>query len=516
FMFAAPGAALGQDEAVYKAEEVFESLYGRELREASATRDKKDDLALAGKLLDGADAASAQPALVTLLCEKAYALGGSHAAGYATAVEAMEFLAALVPEKAAECEEKILKIRRKQYGDARGDKRLEAGEMLIESLLAVAGAKTRSSRYSEAKALYRKAAATARATRSDKKREIERQTKLLAEAQRISRRIDGLLKRVKENPNNVEVRNELVRLYVVERDAPAEAAKYLNDRCDATLRRLVPAAAEDPAKVKEEAALDLGQWYRSLSGEASGLSKATILKRSGAYYERFLALHKKDDLSRVQATLALRTVRDELESLGDSAPEGFGPGKWIDLLRLVKPDLDAVNGKWKRKGKSLVVEPGKSCRLTIPIAPEGNYELQLKFSMEKLGGSCSVILPVGSARVLLVMAGSGVKLGLVNGAFVRGEKAAAAIGHLQAGRDYTVRIRASVRGDQASISATLDGKPYIKWRGPLSAMRTSWRLHNPKCLGLGTHGTPVVFSSAGLRMLSGKARTLRTWGAKKK
>ncbi|MBE3123986.1 MAG: hypothetical protein IMZ65_04210 [Planctomycetes bacterium] len=57
----------------------------------------------------------------------------------------------------------------------------------------------------------------------------------------------------------------------------------------------------------------------------------------------------------------------------------------------------------------------------------------------------------------------------------------------------------------------LDDKPFIRWQGPQADLSVpdDVILVAPKCAGLGAHLSPVMFRSARLRMLTGKARVLR-------
>ena len=83
-------AAEADSEEATKAAEVFQSLYGADLERARASRDSKDDLELASRILTGAKESVSQPARVTVLCEKVCELASAHPEGYAIAIEALE------------------------------------------------------------------------------------------------------------------------------------------------------------------------------------------------------------------------------------------------------------------------------------------------------------------------------------------------------------------------------------------------------------------------------------------
>ena len=501
-----------------KAAEVFESLYGAKVKAVRATRDAGDDIELAAGLLATAKEATNQPGFLTVLCEKAADLAGGQPTGYATAVEAMDFLASQVPEKAGACAERVVRIRRNQFEKSRGVDRPAAGDALLDALLPLIDAKEAAGEYAEAAAVCRRAQTVARAVKSDRSEEIEARQKQLAEALRTVREIAGVETLIQRNPENTPAREKLVRLYLVDRDDPAEAAKHLEGVKDKSLRKYVPAVAKGVEAAPELACMELGDWYCGLGEVATPGAQAAMYARAKAYYERFLSLHTPDDLQRTQVTLALKGVQAALEKLGGGPLAKSARGRWIDLLPLADPAKDAVKGNWKRQGTALaIISQTPYGRIIMPVAPERSYELQVKF-VRTSGGECvTVILPVGSARVVLMLSGwHGAASGLdtINGRRAEGNETTVRPGTLVNGREYALHITVAAKGDQAWIAVLLDGKPYINWRGPQSALsvHSDWDLREPGCLGLGTWKANVVFRSVRLKMRSGEARLLRPAG----
>ena len=380
----AASPALGATEAE-KAAEAFESLYGEDVKQVRATRDAADDLALAKQILKDADLAGGQPEFLALVCEKACDLAGAAAEGIETAVEAMDLLAAEVPEKAGACAERIVEIRQKHFARSRGEARTEAGEALIEALIQAAGAKAEAGDYAGATALGRRAQTVARSVKSDRKDEIETLLKRLASDLRVEHEIEGLKALVEKDAANAAAREKLVRLYLVERDDPAAAAKWVDGVEDEDLKKYVPAAAKDVAEAPELACLELGDWYRGLGDAAPADAKAAMYVRARGYYERFLGLHGGEDLKRTAAVLALKRVEDALAKLPASKA---APTQWIDLLELVDPVRDAVWGKWEQRKEGLAVSAGRDCRLALPVAVAGSYELEMTFTRVR-GGTVS-------------------------------------------------------------------------------------------------------------------------------
>ncbi len=497
------------------AAEVFESLYGSDVKRVKATRDAKDDVELAGRLLEAARKTTGQPAFLAVLCEKAFDLASASPDGADTAVEAMELLAGQIPDRAAACAERVVEIRQKQFNASRGDARPPAAEALIDALVAAAQAKIEAGTPVEAAPFLVRARNVARAVSSPRLAELESRTKALTQRMAADRRIGVLKALLEKNPQNTGAHEELVRLCLVDLDNPAVAGQYVAGVADESLRKYVPAVAKGLEAAPELACAELGDWYRGLAEKAPSGAKPAMYARARGYYERFLELHTAEDLQRTAVSLALKKVEAAVEKLGPAAPSKFAKGKWIDLLPLVDLAKDAVKGDWKRQGGMLTIsEKIEFGRIMTPVAPEGSYELQVKFVRTSGDSDVAVILPVGSARVKLgLSAWDGAVSGLerINGKDVKDNETAVRPGTLVNGREYALDIAVVAKGDQARIAVRLDGKPYIDWRGPQSAlsMNPNWYLAEPRCLGLGAWQTTVVFRTARLKMLTGEARLLR-------
>jgi len=501
-----------------KAAEVFESLYGAKVKAVKATRGAGDDIELAARLLAAAKEATKQPGFLAVLCEKVADLAGDHPTGYATAVEAMDFLAAQVPDRAGACAERIVQIRQRQFDRSRGDDRPAAGEALIDALVPLVDAKEAAGEYLEAATVCRRAQTVARAVKSDRSEEIEARQKQLAQTLRTLREIESVEALIQRNPENTAAREKLVRLYLVDRDDPAEAAKHLEGVKDKSLRKYVSAVAKGVEAAPELACMELGEWYRGLGEVAAPGAQAAMFARAKAYYERFLSLHTPDDLQRTQATLALKEIQAAFEKSGGPPPAKFARGQWIDLLPLVDLAKDGVAGEWKRQGSALaIISRTTHGRIIIPVAPEGSYELQVKFVRTSGDGEVAVILPVRSARVAVLLSvrqGAVSGLSQINGKGVDANETTIRPGTLVNDREYALQVTVVVKGDQARIAVRLDGKPYIAWRGPQSALSLPswWALPKSGCLVLGAYKSLVVFRSVRLKMLSGEARLLRPEG----
>jgi len=304
------------DEAV----DTFNKLYGDDLKRVVATPSPADDVALGKQMLEDAKKAGDQPAFLALLCEKAYELAAKDASGYATATAAMDLLAGKVPEKKVECLQKNAVLYQKQYAAARGEARAKAGEDVITALGALAEAQAAAGDVADAGMTLRQAVVVAAAIRSENKAALQARLDNLAPRQKVEKQIAALKAKLDADPKDAASRKDLVRLYLVEMDNPAEAAKFLDETLDEATRKYVPAAARPIEDAPQLACTELGDWYKGLADQAATpAGKGAMLRRAQAYYQRFLELHTAADLARTAATLTLKRIEDALAKLGPAA-----------------------------------------------------------------------------------------------------------------------------------------------------------------------------------------------------
>ncbi len=504
-------AAAGADEA--KVAEMFESVWGAELKRVRGTRDPKDDVELAGRLLEAAKAAEGQPAFLAVLCQHACELGSLHPTGYATAARAADLLAARAPARASACAALIAEIRQKYFDVAPANQRTAAGEALIDSLMSEIGEKVMGGAFADAAALCRRAQTTARAIRSQRRNEVEAWAKITGRTLKALRDVEALEKAPDADPAKVRAAREaLILTCVVDMDDPAAAARHLEGVEDAALRRYVPAAARPVEEAPPLACLELGDWYRGLAEKADPLSRAAMLARAQGYYLRCVETHKADDLDHAKAAVALQKVDTDLLTAGRSPFQRVLP--WTDILAMADPKRDAVAGTSQRQGSSILLIsrlPTLTALMMIPVAPKGDYELRIRFARTAGNDTTGFTLPVGPTSVALLFSlwgGEACGLGDIKGQDGRHNPTTVKPGRIENDREYMVRCKVVVQGAAAEVSATLDGKPYIAWRGPVANLSVfpPFTMPKPECLGMGINNGTMDVRCLRLRMLSGEAR----------
>jgi hypothetical protein len=270
-----------------------------------------------------------------------------------------------------------------------------------------------------------------------------------------------------------------------------------------------------------QAQLELGDgWWETAQTRAEP-AKSSLLRRARRWYLAAMPQSTGPEKNKVIARLAEikgyggGTVTGppdpRAESSGDrpSAPPAALSGQWGELLSLVEPEKHTVAPAWRFRNEALEVAPtGPAARLTIPVAPDGAYDLKIELTRKVGFSTVGVILPVGSRQCLLALNYRGGPSGLDT---IAGQQAdrnpSTFVGALNNDRRYTLEVAVRPDAQQAAVTATLDGRPFLFYRGPLRSLDLGqeWRLPCRNCLGLAAQ-SGALFHSVKLKMVSGKAK----------
>lgn len=299
------------------AEQAYRSLFGKQVKKVAASADRKDDAALARKMLDAVKEITDSPELQVLLCQRAYEFGIRDKSGYAAAVDAMKRMVELAPGRRDEAGEKLLEVYTLQFRKSTREHKRQAAEDLLGQLMAVARRKRKAGETGQALAMYRRASTVASYVMSPRKKEILDEIKKTLAKQKIEREIVRLEKTLKKNPDHQPTAKKLLMLYLVARDEPHKAVSLLRAaEADEHFKTYVPLAAAEPNQLAQDVCMELGAWYEGLTGGAAGPAKSKMLLRAKAYYARFLKVHTKKDAIALKARLALDRIEKQLEELG--------------------------------------------------------------------------------------------------------------------------------------------------------------------------------------------------------
>jgi hypothetical protein len=261
---------------------------------------------------------------------------------------------------------------------------------------------------------------------------------------------------------------------------------------------LAEAAAQELAKPQDVPGqvklADL--WWDLADKEGNAFDKRRIQARARSWYER---------AAPNAAGFVLLRIEKKLSDL-EKAAGGAGASGPVDLLRLIDPAKDAVQGSWSFSGKVLVTPAGGI--LQIPYLPPAEYDLTIVAEKKDValffvglvaaGTQCSVLLDHnGSAASCIGLFGKG----------VAGEPSTFYAGEAFP-RTAPSTVVCAVR--RAGIVITVDKKKIVEYRGDCRKLPLDpgWTIPDGKALGIGSN-SPYHVSKIVLTPVSGQGKRLR-------
>jgi len=238
-------------------------------------------------------------------------------------------------------------------------------------------------------------------------------------------------------------------------------------------------------------------WWELAQKEKSPWRKARIAGRAQFWYEQ--ALPGSTGLVKVKVEKRLAELEDAL------------PGA-VNLLRLVDPRQDGVQGDWAQEGQGVSCAPGPASRLQLPYVPPDEYDLTVIAERREGGDAVVVGLARGNAQFITYIDAHpvlGYKSGLelLDGKLVSESPSSHAGALLANGKPSTFQI--AVR--KGGITFAVDGKTIVNWQGNYGRLTNgaSWKVPNAKALFIGAWGSRVHFSKISLTPISGQGKKLR-------
>lgn len=470
----------------------------------------------AAKMLTAAESLDAQASRVRLWTA-ASELGMTGSASYPTVLAALDKLEKAAPEKIGVWHDKRLVVYREMYyRGARADRAFN-GQTYADALVARAGEITAAGDRAAAVKLYRQAYGIARSLRLSNSAAILETARTLEARVLVDSRIKGLKGTLAKNPASVSARAQLIMIYVVELDTPGEAAKYLADSMNATLRKNVTLAAGDASAMADADFVTLGRWYVTLSKHATAENAETnMLIRARDNFKLYLEVHAQKDVKRFEVAEALKTAEARLSALEGSGAAGTlkGPSgtskfrpKWVDMLALVNPERHGGLGRWVRQGRAIAFEYSKHTTGVIPVTAAGSYDMQVTFTVVR-GHMVSVVAPIGRGK-------GSIQIGTRRGTVIVLDRAGGRDGNptenklpdgskwFANGVKTTFDLSVRIKGDEAHVVAGLNGRKVMDWTGGHGPLNVApfWSMPPVQTFGMGTHCGTVILHAAKIRML---------------
>ncbi len=359
------------------AQQTYQKLFGADETKALQSPGGTDDVSLAQVLLKAGRETDADIETRAFYAAKAYDLAARFPEGTATAVEAGKLQIELKPEQAEAAHVKIIAVLQKAYTIARGTAKNDAGDALVDAMVAAAEAQVASHDLIGAIEIYRRAQPIAAATHSMKQDVIRTGLEDCRSQAVVQKQMESLKAQIKAKPDDHAAGNSLLLLCITELDDPATAMLYTFVADDATLISSVKLAAVDATQLEPAQMLTLGDWYRGLSEKTSVGSRIKMLQRAQGYYNAFLTSTSpdKDAAQKPRVEFAIKNIDDLIAKLGTSQPravESFA--QFSKRLKVHSAGLDhgndvriAVESKVIVEGKGFDRDKNKANRRGLNV-----------------------------------------------------------------------------------------------------------------------------------------------------
>lgn len=544
----------------------FLSMFATKIQQVGRTPSTDDNVALVQEMLETAKKATAEPELLSMIADRAYQLAQSDPRAYQAGIEVMRLEAAHVPARQIEALTAAAALQQRRVmvePDARAGM---AGEML-EVMLQLGDGYADQQLWDAALAYYTQAAELAQEINSPDAAKIAAAIQRVAVRQQVKK----LSARIARDPTDRAAADELMKLYLIELDDPAAAAKYQFTANDELLKRQVSLATRELETLNATQSLTLGDWYRELMKVASPAALPQMQQRAASYYKRYLNLYKYEDAERQRVIAALQTLDSVAERLAQAPPEvpatppevvpeppavavveqprmqrdpapaapvapeieppapaapappavaplPLDEEGWVNLYGNIVVATDTGRGIWKYEDGVLKGEPPTPAQFTLPTAPAGDYVLEVQFKRTSNIGSIAFHLPVGEHRVLATLGERRRRerdhiagLATIGGEPAESNPTTTKF-ELKTDQVYTARVEVITEGFDTKITVSVDGQPLFSWKGAASSLDVSkaWARFDPKAFGVGIDGAGTAeFLAARLKGVGNEPKPLR-------
>jgi len=470
----------------------------------------------AKKMLEAARMLGDVPGVQMHVAIKACECGMAAPAGYDTSLAALDLLDKVQPGNASDWRDMRVEVYRLRY--SRGDRmaRLKNGRKYVELLLSQGKDLSEKNKWPEAAKVYRQAHGVARSLNLPESAAIFELQRRADNRARIATRLAYLKTALEKTPGDTVTRRSLVELYLIDLDMPAEAARYVNDTLNVTLRTNTLLAAQEASELADADFVTLGRWYRTLAARTTAKeAKARLLTRAVTHLKMYLEVYTKKDVQRLRVTTELKEIETLLKGLGPVAPSK--EPEWVDALAMVDPARHRALGEASRVGRDILLSGSREAAVTVPITALGSYDLDCAFTL-KSGSFAKLILPVGIRYVGLSIGayyGRVAGLSMVDGKSAdRGNPTTIKLTErgktfLKVGARTTLSVAVRIKDADAQVTVTMNGKKLLAWSGKQTqlSLGDSWPILGRQ-FALATYRSKVQWHAVKLRRLNLNDRTL--------
>jgi hypothetical protein len=205
------------------------------------------------------------------------------------------------------------------------------------------------------------------------------------------------------------------------------------------------------------------------------------------------------------------------QPVAEIGPTPIAPAKpgTINLLPLIDPEKDAVEGDWKLTTDGLMLlRPKGTGVLKLPYAPPEEYDFEIEFTPQSDGKNVNQHLVAAGRSFAWKLNAYGLKppiygFDLLDGKLARNRDEAVVRKNLtlEPGQRYTSKVE--VR--RGTLRALVNGEEYVMWTGDFNRLSGEpvWKLSDNRQLALSTYNRAVIFHRIEVREVTGKGTLTR-------
>jgi hypothetical protein len=300
-----------------------------------------------------------------------------------------------------------------------------------------------------------------------------------------------------DDPEVREAHWVIGRFYALHKGQWEVGLRHLALSGDPVLRKLALMELDRPTADAEQLALADGWW--DFGKSATGITRDYATAHAIEWY--------KSVQHNIQG-ITLTRIESRISASGSAPPATSPAARGVDLLALVDPAKDAVQGDWKRAaGGELIVGAASYATLTIPYQPSEEYDLRVTFTRKSGTGPVALLLASQKRAFEFVIDIKGeARFERINNKVAQDNPTVVPVS-ISNGHRYTLTVQ--VRKDR--VRALLDDKLLCEHKSDLRDLSryNVWKSLDTNLCGIGAHNAAVTFHAVDLVEVTGKGRATR-------
>lgn len=289
-------------------------MFAADIRDAKASREVEDDLAVAARILDTAKAGEMPAGLVIAIVDLALPLALVDMNGRTVAEQLRQLAQERSPIAGRRASDALLEAHRDWLRSASVDDRRTVVASQIRLTADLAEQALADEDLPRAADLFAEAYKLAIRYKDPHRAYLQRRREQTRHQLRTAKAMERDLAKIKEDPDDDAARQRLFDAYLFVLDQPEKAAEHATYEPNPTTRQMAVAAAGDWRELKDTELHALAEWYEA-AAERPSANTIALLQRAVRAYDVLLSRKKVDGLIAGVATVNRTKLIGRIEQL---------------------------------------------------------------------------------------------------------------------------------------------------------------------------------------------------------